>query len=64
MALSVYLVDGNTRLIMPDTAWAEKARRILEDQGHSVDLTDEDPELCMRDAADLARRHALLEQIP
>lgn len=31
---------------------------------YKADLTDEDPDLCIRDEAELARRDALLEQIP
>lgn len=61
MSLSVYKVDGNTRLVMPDSQWTNSVLRKLEDLGHQVDLTDEDPELCLRDASELARRDALLD---
>lgn len=61
MSLSVYKVDGNTRLVLPDSRWTNSVLGKLEDMGHQVDLTDEDPELCLRDADELARRDALLD---
>ena len=61
MSLSVYKVDGNTRLVLPDSQWTNSVLAKLEDLGHQVDLTDEDPELCLRDADELARRDALLD---
>lgn len=61
MSLSVYKVDGNTRLVLPDSQWTNSVLGKLEDMGHQVDLTDEDPELCLRDADELARRDALLD---
>lgn len=61
MALSVYKVDDITRLILPASDWAESVITVLEELGHRVDLTDEDPYLCLRDEAELARRDALLE---
>lgn len=63
MALSVYKVDGNTRLVMPDTQWTFSVLVKLTDLGHQVDLTDEDPDLCLRDADELSRRDALLEEV-
>ena len=63
MALSVYKVDGNTRLVMPDTHWSKSAIEKLEELGHKVELTDEEPALCIRNSAELARRDALLEGV-
>ena len=62
MALSVYKVDGNTRLVMPSTQWTSSVRAKLTELGHQVEVTDEDPDLCGRGAAELARRDALLEE--
>lgn len=60
MALSVYKVDGKTRLIMPNSQWGEDVLDKLEELGHDVEMVDEEPELCLRDEEELARRDALL----
>ncbi len=62
MALSVYRVNQNTRLVMPDSQWTKDVLEKLEELGYQVELTDEDPELCLRDEEELARRDAILEQ--
>lgn len=61
MALLVYRVDENTRLVMPNSQWAKSVLAKLAEMGHQVDLTDEDPDLCVRDEAELHRRDELLE---
>jgi len=59
--LTVYLVDGTTRVILPSSAWAMSVRDSLSAQGHTVQATDQDPETCVRDESELSRRDALLE---
>jgi hypothetical protein len=48
MALSVYKVDGNTRLVLPDSRWGWSVREKLAQLGHKVDLTGEEPEVVQR----------------
>ena len=62
MALSVYKVDQKTRLVLPDSVWAKSVLDKLEQLGHQVDLTDDDPDLCLRDEAELTRRDELLDE--
>lgn len=60
--LSVYLVDGTTRLVLPSTAWSQSVRESLAHKGHTVVLTDEDPDAIVRSKAELEHRDFLLSQ--
>ena len=43
MALLVYKVDGNTRLVMNDTDQTDSIIEALVRMGHLIELTHEDP---------------------
>lgn len=63
--LTVYRVSRqdfqSTHLILPATAWGTTIRERLSHMGYSVQATDQAPHPDTRDAAELARRDALLE---
>jgi hypothetical protein len=42
----------DTRLNLPDAAWADRMREKLSEMGYSVQDTTRDAELCMRDVRD------------
>lgn len=58
----VFMVDGVTRLHLPDTEWGFKVRAKLQEQGHIVQRTQEPDYPDMRGEAELARRDELLEK--
>jgi hypothetical protein len=59
---TVFLVDGVTRLHLPNTKWAFEVRTELQRQGHDVRETAEPDYPDTRSEAELARRDALLEK--
>jgi hypothetical protein len=59
---TVWLVDGNTRIILPGSAWAGAVQESLRNLGHTVQRTSEDPETCVRDEAEMARMDKLLDE--
>lgn len=59
--LLVYTVDNTTRLVLPTSQWAHNVIEKLGQMGHSVRLTDQDPDLLVRDEEELLRRDTLLE---
>ena len=60
--ITVWLVDGDTRLHMPSTDWAEQVLQTLRDNGHIVQRTSQPCEPDTRLPAELERRDALLEE--
>lgn len=46
--LTVYLVDSKTRVILPSSQWGSQVLMKLEQMGHTVETTDEDPDQCRR----------------
>lgn len=58
--LTVYKVD-DTRLILPDSQWGKDVITSLFKMGKHVEVTDQDPDSCKRDEAEMARMHALLD---
>lgn len=61
MASKVFMVDEKTRLILPESQWANDVLASLRSQGHQVYVTGQDPNLDDRDEAELARRDELLD---
>ena len=59
---TVWKVDGETRIILPGSAWGEAVCRTLTGLGHVVERTTEDPDSCKRDDAEMERMHALLDE--
>lgn len=59
--MKVVLIDNKTRLIMPESAWAAQVLDKLTSMGHTVQVTDEDPDSVDRDDAELRRRDVLLD---
>ena len=57
----VFLVDDSTRVILPESLWAEQVLAIFRKQGRKIELTDQDPDLCKRGEEEMLRMHALLE---
>jgi len=57
----VFLVDDSTRVILPETLWAEQVLAVLRKQDHKIVLTDQDPETCKRDEDELKRMGDLLD---
>lgn len=43
MALTVFLVDNRTRLVLPDSQWGFAVRDKLKELGHNLTATSEDP---------------------
>jgi Trk K+ transport system NAD-binding subunit len=60
--LTVYKVDNDTRLILPNSQWGNQVLESLAQQGHLVEITGDDPDLCARTEAELARRDQLLAE--
>jgi hypothetical protein len=60
--LTVWLVDGDTRIILPSSAWAGAVQDSLRGHGHVVQRTLEDPESMVRSMPELARMNALLDK--
>ena len=65
--ITVYEVSNpdvpSTRLHLPNSAWGNLVRERLTHLGWSVRCTDQDPHPDTRDAAELARRDDILNQI-
>lgn len=59
---TVYLVDNLTRVVLPGSAWARAVLAKLSELGYEVRITDENSELPDRDADEIARMHALLDE--
>jgi len=57
----VFLVDDSTRVILPESLWAEQVLAVLRKQDHKIVLTDQDPDQCHRGEEEMLRMHALLE---
>jgi hypothetical protein len=57
----VFLVDDSTRVILPESLWAEQVLTAFRAQGRKVELTNQDPDLCERGEEEMLRMHALLE---
>ncbi len=60
--LSVFKINGDTRLILPDSEWAKKVVETLSGLGHVVEKTDQEVHLCVRDDAEMKRMHTLLDE--
>jgi Trk K+ transport system NAD-binding subunit len=58
--LTVYKVS-DTRLVLPDSQWGKDVIKALTTMGHHVEITDQDPDSCKRDEAEMARMHQLLD---
>lgn len=61
MTTAVFMVDGVTRIILADTQWARDVLDLLRQRGHIVQRTGQDPNLCVRDQAELTRMDELLD---
>jgi len=63
--ISVYMITAPawpaTRLHLPESQWAFNVREKLGQMGYGVFYVGPEPEVDTRDAAELARRDALLE---
>ncbi len=57
----VFLVDETTRVILPKTPWAEMVLAWWADRGISAVVTDQDPETCVRDQAEMCRMGEYLD---
>lgn len=64
MALTVFLVDNQTRLVLPDSQWAYDVRDRLKELGHVLTVTSLDAEQVnlLRKADELRRVDDLLEK--
>lgn len=64
MALTVFLVDNLTRLVLPDSQWGFNVRERLSQQGHVLTATSQCPSQVEREreAEELQWRDDLLEQ--
>lgn len=60
--VTVYLVDNQTRVALPGSAWGDEVPAKLSELGHEVKMTDESPELLDRFADETARMHQLLAE--
>jgi Trk K+ transport system NAD-binding subunit len=58
--LTVYKVN-DTRLVLPDSQWGKDVITALTKKGMHVEVTDQDPDSCKRDEAEMARMHQLLD---
>lgn len=58
---TVWLIDGVTHVVLPGTAWGHSVREKLTATGHSVQVTDCDPNTLFRGDDELARRDVLLD---
>jgi len=58
--ISVYLVDGNTRLHLPSSEWGKQVLQKLEQQRHTVVNQGEFNGIDDRSQLELARRDILL----
>ncbi len=45
MALTVWKVDGKTRIVLPESDWGVQVKTKLQDMGHIVQRTQEDPDV-------------------
>ena len=61
MAKKVIMVDDFTRVIIPETAWGYEVLGRLIMQGHTVKMTDQDPETLKRFEDEIDRMHQLLD---
>lgn len=52
-----------TRLHLPGSAWGNMVQERLTHLGWTVQVTDQDPDSYVRDKTEIARMHAILEQI-
>lgn len=64
MALTVFMVDNRTRLVLPDSQWGRDVRGKLTELGHVLTATSEDAEQVQRARPDdeMIRMHRLLEE--
>ena len=60
--ITVYLVDGNTRIYLPGTPWAYSALEKLRDMGHTVQATGQESIPDLRDNDEVDRAMALLTE--
>ncbi len=60
--LTVWKINGETRIIMPDSAWGKQVLMVLSGLGHVVEKTDQPPHSCVRDDAEMSRMAALLDE--
>ena len=63
MALSVYVVNNNTRLVMPASAWSHSVLGLLVMQGHEVRRSEEPAAFVEQDRnhEELDRRDILVQ---
>jgi len=59
--LTVYLIDGDTRLILPGSAWGTSVREKLTEMGHRVEPLSQDPDSCKRDEDEMSRMRSILD---
>lgn len=59
--VNVVLVDGNTRVYLPESRWAQDVRIRLAQLGHTLQDLGPAPEHDSRDAAEKARVNVLLD---
>ena len=60
----VFLVDGKTRILLPDNQWGLNVRQNLRINGHTVSpCADQNREPGARDEAELSRVDDLLDEI-
>lgn len=59
--LTVFLIDGKTRIILPNSQWAHQVQAKLSEMGHSLQATDQDPDLIKRDTLEMENVEQLLE---
>ena len=60
--ITVWLVDGETRLHMPSTDWGHRVLTRLQELGHTVLQTSQPAWPDSRQPQELTRRDALLEE--
>lgn len=59
--LTVFLIDGKTRIILPSSQWGFNVREKLSQTGHSVQATDQDPDLIKRDTLEMENVELLID---
>lgn len=60
--ITVYMIDNQTRMHLPGSAWGYAVKEKLSALGHTVELADQDSDSCKRDASELRRVESLLAE--
>ena len=59
--VTVYLIDGETHVHLPSSAWGHAVREKLSEMGHTVQATDQNWALNTRDNQEMLRMSRLLD---